>query len=55
VTPRATATSTLPPRVSPIRSRIVTKGDKQGTVTFNGWGAPVDVSAPSDAIDLSQL
>jgi hypothetical protein len=34
---------------------IVTKGDKQGTVTFNGWDAPVDVSAPSDAIDLSQL
>jgi hypothetical protein len=34
---------------------IVSKGDKQGTVTFNGWDAPVDVSAPSDAIDLSQL
>jgi hypothetical protein len=34
---------------------IVTKGDKQGTVTFNGWDAPVDVSAPSDVIDLSQL
>jgi len=34
---------------------IVSKGDKQGTVTFNGWDSPVDVSAPSDAIDLSQL
>jgi len=34
---------------------IVSTGDKQGTITFTGWDEPVDVSAPSDAIDLSQL
>jgi hypothetical protein len=34
---------------------IVSTGDKQGTITFTGWDEPVDVSAPADAIDLSQL
>ena len=34
---------------------IVSTGDKHGTITFTGWDEPVDVSAPADAIDLSQL
>ena len=34
---------------------IVSTGDKHGTITFTGWDEPVDVSAPADAIDHSQL
>jgi hypothetical protein len=34
---------------------IVSTGAKHAAITFSGWNAPVDVTAPDDAIDLSQL
>ncbi len=29
--------------------------ERAGTVTFDGWNKPVSLSAPSDALDISQF
>jgi hypothetical protein len=39
----------------PLPASIVAGGSGSGTTTFTNWGASLNIVAPADAIDLSQL
>jgi hypothetical protein len=39
----------------PYPLQIAKGGSESGTITFSDWNKPVTITAPSNAVDLSEL